>query len=329
MLRFALCTSVCALAVAFIHEAALGANGFLPAVSTATVTHTPDILNLALQDADGSPTFPKTTNILSVLTNSKPPLDLTSTFTDGASVSVGKAGVAQFNTFPSTNGYATATFAAGIGVSQTDGSSKFAGASTMKLSVDLSWDISDGWTGPRIVYELLGVALKTSAAGDVASVTGDFTFHIDLNSVGSPGDDMVKSVHLEDMVKDGASKNSTLYASTLLTTKPITKATAGEKHIFRITGDWVFSALDPVGGASCDSLDFDGPDGDMLFQDFISQLTMMDPEFVMSFTDINDLRMGGGGAVRMIPAPKSAGMLALIGALCFVAHRPPHQKAHA
>ncbi|MBI1370189.1 MAG: PEP-CTERM sorting domain-containing protein [Planctomycetes bacterium] len=286
---------------------ARAANMFLPGVSSATITHLPSTAAPGL----GSPTFPATTTIGAVPTSSTPPIVHSTTFTSGGSTTTGSGGAAQFNTFPSTTGYGNVSFAYGTGVGQTDASGVFgAGASTLTVAVDMSWDISAGWSGPRTAYELMSVALKTTGAGDIASVTGDFSFHVDLNAIGSPGDDILKSVHVDKTVTGGATLSTTLFASTLLTTNPIAAAGAGEKHIFRITGMWVFSALDPSGDVSVELADLSNAAN---FGEHLSNLQQIDPN-LLTLLDNDQLHSHGGGTYEtplalIVPEPGTVGLL--------------------
>ncbi|MBI1370190.1 MAG: PEP-CTERM sorting domain-containing protein [Planctomycetes bacterium] len=313
MMTGRVCKVVCAAAVCGLSVGeARAVNGFLSAVSSVTITHTPSITNLSLQDADLTPTFPSTTLISSVTSTNNPGTDHSSTFIAGASRSDGLGGAAQFNTFPSTSGYANVAFAALSGVSQTDGSNIFgSGTSKLVMSVDLSWDISAGWSGPRTAYELMTVSLMTAGAGDLASAIGDFTFHVDLNAVGSPGDDITKSVHIGQTVVNGADLKTTLFGSTLLTTAPITAAAAGEKHIFRITGSWTFLARDPSGQASVELPSLD------VQSDFLARLDTLnsiDPMILQLLDGSQQFAQGGGtfeGVLSNVPEPGSAAVLLL------------------
>ena len=311
------------------------ANNFLPGSSSGTITHTPDLNDPTLQDADASPTFPAVTNITPVPGAPVPVASHNTTFTSGASTSQGIGGIGRFDTFGlyGASGFANVSFSYGAGVGQTDGSSVFGGASELRMAVDMTWDISDGWSGPRVAYELMSVNLNTAGPGDVASVTGDFTFAIDMNANSSAGNDIVRSVHVARSVQDGNDLSTTLFASTLLTTSSLAAAPDGDAHLLNITGEWVFTALDPSGEAGVTLQSF------FETADLINRLqavAQVDDQFsfeaaqafALDFQNNPGMERiathGGGTFALIIPEPASMSLLVIgLGGLA-MRRRPQH-----
>jgi hypothetical protein len=257
--------------------------------------------------------------------------EFTMTNTAGTSTSASNASV-DHNTSGANAGI---LWGAGTGVGQTDptGTGSYgSNPSETKITIDLKWWIDDAWTsGSRTVFQLLPVKLTASAAGDKATVSGAFSYTLDLDSNGSI--DKSALISYSEMLNGAAAPVSkTVYKASLLSATPIAAPGVGFHHLFRITGTLTFQALDPF-DAGVDFLDVT----DGLVQDrIISDLEAMFPGITNPMNpnglDHNDFFAGGGSTDKQlpltqndpvfnianptVPEPSAAALLILAGLAC-------------